>query len=175
MNITRHEELRLPAHVEADIAGLLAECFPTDFGGRSYFQNRHHARFCLYEGDRLAGHLAVLYRAMRLGERRFDAIGLAEVAVHPDFRRRGIAAALVQAALTEARDARAHAAVLFGTAPLYARAGFRTVPNVTTLVNMHAAQTQSVVTEPATHLMAHPLGDFVWDDTAPLDLGGFKF
>ena len=175
MTLQRHEELRLPAAVEADIAGLLAECFPTDFGGRSYFQNRHHARFCVYEGERLAGHLAVLYRTMRLGEKCFDAVGIAEVAVHADFRRRGIAATLVEAALEETRLAHADAALLFGTASIYARAGFQTVTNPTTLIEMHAARTRTIEMIHAPHLMVCPQGDFAWEEAAPLDLGGFKF
>ena len=157
MKLQRHEELRLPADVESDIAALLALCFTdADFGGRSYFQNRHHLRFCLYEGDALAGHLALVYRAVRLGDRRLDIVGLAEVAVHPGHRRKGVASTLVQAALDEGRAARADAALLFGDEPLYTRAGFRTVQNRITLIEMEGARTGITVREIPPCLMVFP-------------------
>jgi hypothetical protein len=53
---------------EAEIAGLLARCFDTDFGGRSFFQTRQHLRLVHREGAILA-HMAMQFRAMRLGER----------------------------------------------------------------------------------------------------------
>ena len=175
MNIERHEELRLKPRLDQEIAELLGRVFPTDFGGRSFFQNRHHARFIAREGGVLAGHLAVCYRAVRLGDRRLDVLGVAEVGVDPAFRRRGIGAALVEAALKEGRDAHADAVLLFGVQPIYARAGFLAVKNPITRTEMQAAHTGATVREEAVHLMVHPLDGPAWDAAAPLDLAGFTF
>lgn len=175
MNTERHEELRLVPALDQQIAALLELCFPTDFGGRSFFQNRHHARFLTREDGALTGHLAVGFRAVWLGDQRLDVLGIAEVAVHPDFRRRGIGAALVVAALQEGRDAHADAVLLFGDQPIYGRAGFRAVTNPITRIEMHAARTGATIRDTPANLMVHPLGGTAWDDTAPLDLAGFTF
>ena len=175
MKIERHEEMRLGGGVEREIAGLLEACFPTDFGGRSFFQNRHHVRLLVREGGELAGHLAVGYRAVRLGGRLLDAVGFAEVAVHPRFRRRGIGAALVEAGLEEGRAAGAAFALLFGEQRIYARAGFVAVSNPVVRVEMQDVRTEWIVRERAEHLMVRPLGEEAWDEDAELDLAGFTF
>ncbi len=171
----RHEELRLNGPLEAEIIDLLARVFPTDFGGRSFFQNRHHARFLVRVDGVLAGHLAVCHRAVWLGDRMLDVLGIAEVAVDPAFRRRGIGAALVEAAVQEGRDAHADAVLLFGEQPIYARAGFVAMKNPITRIEMHGARTGDTVREEAAHLMVHPLKGLNWDASAPLDLAGFTF
>ena len=175
MKIERHEEMRVSGDVEREIASLLEICFPTDFGGRSFFQNRHHVRLLAREGGKLAGHLAVGFRAVRLGGRLLDVVGFAEVAVHPAFRRRGIGAALVEAGLEEGRAAGAGFALLFGEQPIYAKAGFVTMSNPIVRVAMYGAQTEEIVRERAEHLMVQPLGDEAWDEAAELDLAGFTF
>ncbi|BAM03437.1 GNAT family N-acetyltransferase [Phycisphaera mikurensis] len=175
MNVERHEELRLAPALDREIAELIGRVFPTDFGGRSFFQNRHHARFLVRVGGTLAGHLAVCHRAVRLGYRVLDVLGIAEVAVDPAFRRRGIGVALVEAALREGRAAGVDAVLLFGVESIYARAGFVAVKNPITRIDMRGVRTGEIVREEAEHLMVHPLGESGWDATAPLDLAGFTF
>lgn len=68
---------------ETEIAGLLARCFPTDFSGRSFFQQRHHLRLVIRAQGRIVGHMALLFRAIRLGETLVNIAGLAEVATDP--------------------------------------------------------------------------------------------
>ena len=170
--IDRLEEARLGAADEADIAALLAVCFttPPTFEGRSYFGQRHHARLVLRDPG-LVGHLAVQMRAARLGDRIVTLGGFAEVATHPDRRGEGIAARLVRAGIDEARAMRADFAALFGTAGLYAGAGFRTVPNRLRWVDVDGVRTGEV-REEAGALMILPLGDVTWDESAPVDLVG---
>ena len=175
MRITRHEETRLTAGLEAEITDLLARCFPTDFGGRSFFQNRHHARLVAREGEVLVGHLAVCFRAVRLGEELLDAAGFAEVAVDPAFRGRGVGAALIAAGLEEARAARAAVALLFGERSLYAAAGFAAAGNPVTRTDTPGARTGETLRGPHPCLRVHPLNGRAWNDAATLDLAGFVF
>ena len=175
MQIDRIPEWALTALVEAEIAALLARCFSTDFGGRSFFQTRHHLRLVHRPRGAIIGHMALQWRAMRLGDRLVTVAGLAEVATDPDHRGKGIAAGLLQAAIAEAKASPAEFFLLFGVAELYGAAGFRTVHNPMIWADMLGARTHDIHREPADSLMVLPLRGTVWDDQATLDLLGNLF
>ena len=59
-------EWQLTEPDEAQIAGLMALCFDTDFGGRSFFKTRHHLRLVIREAGQIVAHIALQFRAMRL-------------------------------------------------------------------------------------------------------------
>ncbi len=173
--IQRIEELRIKGALEQQIAALIKVCFRADFNGRSFCQNRHHCRFVEWRGETLAGHLAIAYRAIRLGEDLVDIVGIGEVAVAPEFRRQGIGRQLVEAALEEGRTAKADYAILFGEESIYAKAGFVNAPNEFTIVEMNGANTQDIRRRTDPNLMVMPLGDRPWNPDAPVDLAGFPF
>jgi predicted N-acetyltransferase YhbS len=175
MPVERIPEWALGNADDAQIASLLARCFATDFGGRSFFQTRQHLRLVTRHDGRIIGHMALQFRAMRLGERLVTIAGLADVATDPDHRGQGIAATLLQAALAEAQASPAEFFLLFGTARLYHAAGFRPVQNPMTWVEMRGARTRAIHREPADSLMVLPLRGTPWDATAPLDLLGNLF
>lgn len=168
-------EWQLTADDEAQIATLLSRCFTTDFGGRSYFQTRQHLRLAHRRDGRIVGHMALQFRAMRLGERLVHVTGLADVATDPGYRGLGIAAGLLKIAISEARASRSDFFLLFGTARLYGAAGFRPVHNPLTWIDLTGARTHDIHHEPADSLMVLPLGEAAWDEAAPLDLLGNLF
>jgi predicted N-acetyltransferase YhbS len=168
-------EWQLTAEDEAQIATLLARCFTTDFGGRSFYQTRQHLRLVHRRDGRIVGHMALQFRAMRLGERLVHVAGLGDVATDPGYRGQGIAAGLLRIAISEARASRSDFVLLFGTARLYAAAGFRPVDNTMTWIDLTGARTHEIHREPAESLMVLPLGALPWDDAAPLDLLGNLF
>ena len=176
MIIERIEEARLSASVDAQIADLLALAFPEPpgFEGRSYFSQRHHVRLVLRDPE-IVGHLAVCLRTIRLGDQLLTMAGFAEVATHPDRRGEGIAARLVQAGIEEAREMRADVVALFGTAGVYAGAGFCPIDNPIRYVDMHGVRTNDIRHAPTEYFKVLPLTDHDWDDAATLDLigGGF--
>ena len=102
MQIDRIDELRLHSADEAQITTLLTRAFGEEFGGNSFHQQRHHVRLVVRQ-PHIIGHMALTYRAIRADGHMLDIIGLAEVATDPDHRGRGIAGALLQAAISEAR------------------------------------------------------------------------
>jgi predicted N-acetyltransferase YhbS len=175
MIIEAIHETALSEGDEAAIAALLSDCFDTDFGGRSFFMQRHHLRLIARDGGRVIGHMALLYRAMRLGDRLIDVTGLAEVATAPDRRGEGIAGRMLERAIAEARAMGSDFFLLYGSAGLYSGAGFRTIRNTTRLVTMLGARTGGVTVERSDHLMMLPLGEAVWDEDAMLDLCGHIF
>lgn len=157
------------------IALLLARCFTTDFGGRSYFQTRHSWRHVLRQPE-IVAHLAVQLRAVRLGDDLVTIAGIADVATDADHRGKGHAAALLQAALATARQSPAHHVLLFGTARLYPAAGFRPVGNPLTYLDLTGARTGELHRDrPEEHLQVLDLSSQAWDGAKPLDLLGGLF
>jgi predicted N-acetyltransferase YhbS len=170
----------IPEHLltkddEAAIAALLARCFRTDFGGRSFFQTRHSWRHLLRR-DGIVAHLAVQLRAVRLGEELVTIAGIADVATDPGHRGRGHAATLLNAALAVARQSPARHVLLFGTAQLYPAAGFQPVTNPLTYLDLTGARTGTLHRDRAEdHLQVIDLSDSAWDESKPLDLLGGLF
>jgi GNAT superfamily N-acetyltransferase len=165
----------LGAADEAQIQRLLALCFSTDFGGRSYFQQRPHFRLVWREGGQIIGHMAVMMRAIRLGGDLVDVAGLADVATHPDHRGKGIAAALLQAAIGQLRATQAQYFLLFGTAGLYGAHGFAPASNELTYIDMRGAVTGAVHRQRSQELRVLPLRGQAWPVDAPVDLLGHLF
>lgn len=174
MTPERIEELRLTAPDEAAIASLLGRCFGTDFGGRSCFMQRHHVRLVLRDPG-IVGHIGLTFRHIRQGDRLIPILGVADVATDPDRRGQGIAARLLQAVIAEGRASPADFILLFGTAGLYAAAGFRSVTNPLRAVDMTDAITRGIAEGPSEPLMILPLRQQVWDGYAPLDMLGHLF
>ena len=170
----------IPEHLltnkdEAQIVSLLARCFTTDFGGRSFFQTRHSWRHVLRQ-DRIIAHLAVQLRAVRLGADLVTVAGIADVATDPDHRGKGHAAMLLRAAIGAARLSPAQHVLLFGTAQLYPASGFRPIANPLTYLDLTGARTNSLYRDrPEAHLQVLDLNDRRWDGAKSLDLLGGLF
>lgn len=171
----------IPEHLltnadDAAIAQLLARCFRTDFGGRSYFQTRHSWRHVVRHDDAIVAHLAVQLRAVRLGDDLVTIAGIADVATDPNHRGQGHAAGLLQAAIAAATTSPADFVLLFGTARLYAAAGFRAIANPLTYLELTGARTRDLHrVEASEHLQVLALKGRTWDPNKPLDLLGGLF
>ena len=175
MALERIEELRLSDGQEREIAALLALCFATDFGGRTAFRQRHHARYLWCEGGVLAGHVALTFRHVRQGNRLIAVTGLAEVATHPRHRGKGIARRLVEIAIDDSRASTAQFVMLLGTAALYADMGFQPAGNMIRYVDMTDAATHGIEREMARELMVLPIAGRPWDSVTMVDLLGHLF
>lgn len=171
----------IPEHLltnadDTAIANLLARCFKTDFGGRSFFQTRHSWRHLIRHDGQIVAHLAVQLRAVRLGDDLLTIAGIADVATDPDHRGQGHAATLLQAAITTARQSPASHVLLFGTAKLYPAAGFRPIQNPLTYIDLTGARSGQLYRErPEDHLQVLDLATTDWDETKPFDLLGGLF
>ena len=175
MRIDLVPEWQLGHADEAEIAALLARCFSADFGGRSFYQTRQHLRLIHRRDGLIVGHMALQFRAMRLGERLITVACLGDVATDPACRGLGIAAALLREATAVARASPAEFFLLFGVAKLYGAAGFRRVQNEMRWTEMQGARTGATLREPAEALMLLPLGAAEWDEAAVLDMLGATF
>lgn len=175
MQIERIPEIALTHADEVEIAQLLNRGFQEDFGGRSYHQQRHHMRLIVRGHGVIIGHMAICYRAVRLGEALITICGLAEVVTAPELRGKGLATAMLNDAITFAKSTSASFFVLFGDRPIYAGHGFVKQRNSLTQVVLGYAKTGDIKTGLVADLMVLPLGDQSWDKDAHLDLLGHKF
>ncbi len=183
MEVERIEEMRLTPADDTAIAAVLAAAFGDKngdgpdggFGGRSFYQQRHHVRFVIRDTAGIAGHAALGLRAVRLGDMMMTVATLGDVATDPARRGEGIATSLLRAAIAEAETSPARAVLLFGSAGLYAAHGFRAVRNPLRFVGFDDVRTGAVTEEPARWLMVLPFDGLIWDETAPLDLVGNCF
>jgi predicted N-acetyltransferase YhbS len=101
------EESALPPALDRGIRELLCECFPPDV--EVFSQTRHwHGTApeyaLVYRADNLlSGHVAVVRRTIRVGNRAVPIAGIQNLAVRPSFRGTGLAQALMTEAMDEAR------------------------------------------------------------------------
>ncbi len=175
MQVELIPEWSLSAADDAEIAGLLAKCFPTDFGGRSFFCQRHHLRLVTRDMGVIVGHMALTLRAVQLGDRLLTVAGLAEVATDPAQRGKGIAGILLQAAIAEAKASPAEYLLLFGVAKLYSAVGFLKVSNKMCHVAAKGTRVVRLVSAGEDNLMVLPLRDQIWPGADLLDLRGPMF
>jgi len=168
--LTKADDDRIAALVEIAFDGRDA-----GFGGRSYNKQRHHLRIIAREGDQIIGHIALLFRAIRMGDQLVQIVGLAEVATHPTHEGKGIASALLQETITQSQRSLADFIILFGTHPIYAKHGFQKHINPLHYVVMDDCYTHKMITRIDDGLQVLSLGDVAWDPNAPIDLLGHLF
>ena len=175
MKIERIEELQLSKSDDAAIATLLGGAFETDFGQRSFFQQRHHLRLLMREKETVIGHMAISIRAIRMGNTVLTVAGLGDVATDINYRGQGIATQLMHRAIQEVKSSQCAFFLLFGNRPLYAASGFKPVANKVRYTSLIGVKTGEVVEISDSGLMVMPLGSALWDETAVIDLAGHAF
>lgn len=169
--ISEHE---LSAQTEAEISGLLRQSFPTDFGGRSFYQQRPHLRLIWRDGG-VQSHVSLFLRAIRLGEDLVDVMGVGDVATCPEARGQGHATALMRRTIEIGQASRADFLVLFGARHLYDRAGFHPVEVRYRHVQMTGARTGEVAETTSRFFRVRELGDRRWPADHEVDFLGPLF
>jgi predicted N-acetyltransferase YhbS len=129
-------ETNLTPRDDAEIAALLENCFPTEYDGRSFFQQRPQLRV-VWRAPEIVAHVAVFFRAIRLDDTLADIVGIGDVATLENHREQGLATVLLNHALAQAPAA--PFAILIGRRSLYDRAGFRRAANPMVHVDLTAA------------------------------------
>lgn len=179
MQIDKIHELELTIADDAAIGVLLNAAFGSigedGFRGRSYYKQRHHLRVIMRDEGKIVGHIAVLFRVVRLGDQVLPIIGLAEVATHPDRSGKGIAGRLLEEVIAMAPETLAQFILLFGTHPIYGRHGFVPGRNELRYLGIDEEASHDVVTRVDDSLQVMALGDAEWDPNASLDLMGHLF
>lgn len=81
--------------------------------------------FVAADQNAIVSSVRVFVRKVWLGGRLISMGGIGEVGTKPSYRRRGIAAALLDLAITAMEDRRLPLSILFGNEPIYSRKGWR--------------------------------------------------
>ncbi len=104
-----------------------------DLSGEPWPEREHIASFCRMEGERLAAHGAVMGTSFSHKGESYSACGVAEVAVHPDFRGRGYALSLLRRVNTYIQQRRPDICIFTchpSLVPLYEKAGWTPCPDM---------------------------------------------
>jgi len=123
------------AALDRELRDLLSTCFtkPEDvvFRERRYFIEPPKHRWLLRDdAGRLIAHVAVHEKVIEAGERSFAIGGVAEVCVHPDYRRRGLVKQMLAQVHGWSAARGVPFAVLFGDPAVYTSSGYVTVENL---------------------------------------------
>lgn len=177
MQIDAVHEIDLTPDQDAEIAALITRAFGPDdgYGGMSFYNQRHHLRLLARLDGMLVGHYALGFRAMRMGAKRVQIIGIGEVATDPDHRGKGVATALMAATKERARTTMADFLVLFGVRPIYEGTGFAAKRNIVRHMGIDNDHSTKIIQKGDTALKVYQLKDTVWDDDALVDLLGPTF
>ncbi len=149
------------------VLDLLEICFPDDM--RKYFE-LHHRRDPAYSfsqalalaGDgRIVAHVQVFHRQMGYGANEIPYGGIADVATHPDWRKRGLSAKLLEESICYMHSTSLPLSMLFtGRYSHYARHGWVQIPQSV----LHAEVPADLPREPGGFVARA----FEPDDLAPL-------
>lgn len=177
MQIEAHHEIDLTEALDDEIAALLEAAFGKDDGyeGRSFYKQRNHLRLVARDNGQLVGHIGVVFRVIRLGDRLAPILGLADVATAPDREGQGVASALLHETEKFAKDTQAAFILLFGDHPIYEKRGFMPVKNTLRFLRIEDSRSEEIVTMPTKSLHIMAVADLPWDDKAEVDLLGYIF
>jgi predicted acetyltransferase len=174
------------------LISLLSTCFtkPEDrvFQERRYFYELPAHRF-VYPADgqsrdlsakafsELAAHLAVHDRRIAASGRSYRCGGIAEVAVAPQCRGRGLARRMLNAALQWMNEHEFDFAILFGDPAVYSSSGFRPAPNPIRYRDYESGEYRERVfgqNAGTAAFMYRPVSDRQWPE-GTVDLEGYRF
>ena len=123
---------QLPAADRQRLDDMLNRAFGDDEIGRQYYWSDNDWNVWLRSGDEIVSHVGIVDRTITVGGRPLRVGGVGAVATASEWRRRGYARQLMEAAAAFLRDELHVPAGLLicgeETAPYYGRLGWQTVP-----------------------------------------------
>lgn len=107
---------------------LLCLCYtgPQDhvFKQRRYFDQPPQERWIIRDGDRIIAHNALHVKKVHAGGQTWKVAGVAEMAVHPDYRGKGLALAVLRAGDQWAKAQGLDAVLVPGGSTMYEKNGY---------------------------------------------------
>ncbi|BBM85525.1 GNAT family N-acetyltransferase [Candidatus Uabimicrobium amorphum] len=177
ISIVRKEEDQLTLDENAQIATLLDECFPDTFSGRTYFKQLPTFRFVAVQQNKIVGHVGVVYRMIRLGQKPQRIFGVVDLCVANSHRRHALGQKLMEAITCAAQKAHTDFVVLFADDHrLYKRLGFSLQANPCTYMAIDEHQTLGIHNKVFKDcLMIKAIGKSPWLPDVEMDMLGWLF
>ncbi|MFN1650053.1 GNAT family N-acetyltransferase [Vibrio rotiferianus] len=120
--------------LDAKLRALLSTCFTKEqdkiFQTQRYFNEMPRHRYLLWDGDRLAAHVAVHEKQVMIDDQSFPICGIAEVCVDPGSRGQGLVKILLEAVHKDALERGDAFSVLFGLTSVYQSSGYQPINNL---------------------------------------------
>ncbi|WP_282065266.1 GNAT family N-acetyltransferase [Vibrio rotiferianus] len=120
--------------LDAKLRALLSTCFTKEqdkiFQTQRYFNEIPRHRYLLWDGDRLAAHVAVHEKQVMIDDQSFPICGIAEVCVDPGSRGQGLVKILLEAVHKDALERGDAFSVLFGLTSVYQSSGYQPINNL---------------------------------------------
>lgn len=175
VRIERWEEYQIGEGIQAQIAALLARCFPGYPAGRSYFKQLPSFRFLAMHQEGLVGHLAVEHRMIQISGMSARIFGVADLCVEPDFQGRQTGSRLLANLEREALQYGLDFIVLMGEKTYYERLGFTTAENPCRWLSIRNHETIGLMQRRLPgQLLYKPLGEKKWREGL-VDFLGYMF
>ncbi|MCH2161787.1 MAG: GNAT family N-acetyltransferase [Phycisphaerales bacterium] len=165
---------QVDVELDRQLRGLLSRCF-TDPGDEVFHERRHFTeeprhRWLVRQDDELVAHVAVHDKTVQSESGSIHLLGIAEVCVAPECRRRGLVGRMLQRVHAWGLDREFDVAFLFGKVQYYGSSGYRAVPNPLRVTNPNG----EVIEKVFPNAMVRPLASKAWPDGL-IDLCGPEF
>jgi len=121
--------------LDQKLRALLSQCFVKGqdaeiFSCQRYHQEMPQHRYLMWQGEELVAHVAVHDKLVTVSGVTYAISGIAEVCVHPKYRKRGLVKSLMERVNAERLKAGDAFALLFGDEQVYASSGYRCIDNL---------------------------------------------
>ncbi|WP_353498863.1 GNAT family N-acetyltransferase [Vibrio chaetopteri] len=146
MKIHYIEDSSVSEELNQGLITILSSCFtkPSDSRfktQRFYNEMPQHRWYITGDHDHhVIAHLAVHEKTITAAGKAIPIAGVAEVCVHPDYRKKGLAKALIEEAHQWMEQQPFHYSILFGRDEVYTSSGYKRVTNLSLLPNEPLAQ-----------------------------------
>jgi len=163
------------AVLDEQLRALLSMCFTGShnerFKWQRYYNEIPQHRWLIREPGRVIAHIAVHEKRIGTAAGEFPICGIAEVAVHPEFRRRGLAKQLLVPAHAAFAREGVPFSFLFGNTTVYGSSGYTPVKNA---VRHFDFACHEWLVRPLGAAMVKELGTTAWPE-GEIDLRGPVF
>jgi len=168
-------DCEVSAALDEQLRALLSACFAGThnerFKWQRYYQEIPQHRWLMREPGRVIAHVAAHEKRIGTAAGEFDICGIAEVAVHPDFRGRGLVKQLLAPAHAAFARAGTPFSFLFGNPKVYGASGYVPVKNALRHFDFTCHEW---LVRPLAPAMVKLLGTMAWPE-GEIDLRGPVF